>query len=96
MSPTEKRIIDILAVRHRVDRVVIEYICRQPFIFAANLIRDDSDERDVMIANFGKFKLKKIFKGKKMDMAEKARKKEEERREKSRMRYILKKEEKQQ
>lgn len=85
MESLQKKIIDILCVRHKIDRTVVEHICRYPFIFTARVIRDDDDEKPIMIAHLGKFKVKKKFSGKKRKMADKFYQNVEKRKERYRL-----------
>lgn len=87
MDFVHKKIIDDLVRKHGVNRRVIETICRTPFTFAAKTIRDDDDERPIMIYKFGKFKIKKSLVGKKREMADKAYDRLEKRKEYYRKRY---------
>lgn len=63
-----KGIIDRLFWRHGVSRVVLDAICRSPFSFAANVIRDGDDERELMFHRFGKIRIKKALRGRKREL----------------------------
>lgn len=51
-----------LANKYNLPYQVIEVICNSPFKFAKQIIANDNDQKDIMLAYLFKFKLKKKFK----------------------------------
>ena len=51
-----------LANKYNLPYQVIEVICNSPFKFAKQVMADEDDDKDIMLAYLFKFKLKKKFK----------------------------------
>ena len=60
---------DVAKINKNIDPYIVESICKIPFSFVTKVIRDNDDERDIMIAGFGKFRLKSKLKGRKAEKA---------------------------
>ena len=80
MALTKKRdIFTELANKYKLNRNVISVICNHPFIFAKKVMADRDDEKSIMFHYFGKFKIKRRFKGKKREIMDGADRKRLER-----------------
>ena len=63
MIPNKKvSIYTELANKYNLPYQVIEVICNSPFKFAKQVIADDENDKDIMLAYLFKIKLKKKFK----------------------------------
>jgi hypothetical protein len=58
-KPWYKKIIDNLAVKHKKDRRVIEYVAHYPFSFLKQVMKDESNPRPVRLRHLGVFHLKR-------------------------------------
>jgi hypothetical protein len=45
-----------------IDRNTVEVICKHPFLFTTNIMKDNNDIHDILFAKLFKFKLKERFK----------------------------------
>lgn len=60
-------IYDILSKKYNINKRIIEVICNHPFVFASRKIQDPNDEKTMMFSYLFKLKVKKRYKGKKLD-----------------------------
>ena len=59
---TIEDIIKEVTKRTQVDKDTVEAVCRHPFIFTVDVMKDELDTHDILFAKLFKFKLKKRFK----------------------------------
>ena len=46
----------------QIDKGLVEIICKHPFLFTTQVMKDEEDHHDILFAKLFKFKLKKRFK----------------------------------
>lgn len=46
----------------KVDKEIVEVICKHPFLFTIDVMKDENDYHDILFAKLFKFKLKGRFK----------------------------------
>lgn len=54
-----------VAKRTKLDRELVETICKFPFLFAVDVMKDEEDTHDILFNRLFKFKLKTRFKNNK-------------------------------
>ena len=55
-------IIKIVSKRTGVDKELVDTICKIPFQFTVNLMKDEQDTKDILFNRLFKFKLKRRYK----------------------------------
>jgi len=51
-----------VANRTNTDKEIVEIICKHPFKYTVDVMKDDTDIRDILFNQLFKFKLKRRFK----------------------------------
>lgn len=51
-----------VAKNTRIDKEIVEIVCKHPFEYTVNVMKDDVDTRDILFNQLFKFKLKRRFK----------------------------------
>lgn len=58
-------IIKEVAEKTQIDKKTVEAICKHPFLFTIDVMKDKEDTHDILFAKLFKFKLKARFKNNK-------------------------------
>lgn len=56
------QIIKEVSKRTNIDREIVEVVCKHPFLQTVELMKDDTDTRDILFNQLFKFKLKRRYK----------------------------------
>lgn len=56
------QVIKEVSKRTNIDREIVEVVCKHPFLQTVELMKDDTDTRDILFNQLFKFKLKRRYK----------------------------------
>ena len=59
---TIDNIIKEVSEKTQIDKDIVEIICKHPFLFTVDVMKDEKDTHDILFAKLFKFKLKNRFK----------------------------------
>lgn len=57
-----EQIIKEVSDRTNIDRELVSHVCKHPFIFTTEVMKDDNDYHDILFSNLLRFQLKGRFK----------------------------------